>query len=58
MNPTQEEVKEMHRVKLYFPYRLVFGVRESDGFHVYATSTKHKMNKFLRDGFVVFSFGA
>lgn len=52
---TEGNKNDLIRLKQYFPYRIVFGVVMPDGkFDTYASTTKHKMNKFLRLGYPVF----
>ena len=50
---TDEQINQMHRVKSYYPYRIVFGCLEDGEFNVYATMTKAKMNNRLRKGIPV-----
>lgn len=58
MQLTQEEIKEMHRVKSYFPFRKIAGVKLPDGkFEVFACATMAKANNFARKmSGVVFTF--
>lgn len=58
MELSQAEINEMSRVKAYFPYRVVLGVKLPDGkFEVFANATKAKANNFARkNNGVVFEF--
>lgn len=54
MELTQEQLKELQRLKAYFPYRIVFGVlRKSGEFEAWAKPTKHAANKLAREGHTV-----
>lgn len=54
--PSEAQVAEMRRVKSYFPYRIVFGVfdKETGEFSVWAKTTKHSMNRLVREGHLVY----
>lgn len=46
---TESEKAEMARMKSYFPYRVVSGLKLQDGtFHVFANATTAKANNFAR----------
>ncbi len=51
------QIAEMRRTKQYFPYRIVFGVVDKDtgDFFVYAKTTKHQLNRLVREGHAVFT---
>ena len=57
MNLSEQQVAEMRRMKSYFPYRIVFGVfdKDSGDFFVYSKTTKHTMNRLVREGHAVFT---
>lgn len=44
---------DMKRVKAYYPYRIVFAAFEGETWNVYAKTTKHVMNRLLREGITV-----
>ena len=49
MELTQDEINEMRRVKAYFPFRKVSGVKDPDGtFSVYANATYAKANNHAK----------
>ena len=54
-NITESEIKELERLKMYFPYRHVFGVvdKNTNQFSAYACKTKHQANKKTREGHYV-----
>jgi len=46
---TEEEVNEIKRVKAYFPFRVVSGVKLPSGeFEVFANATAAKANNYAR----------
>lgn len=50
-----EQLKELQRLKAYFPFRIVFGVIDQDGkFEAYAKTTMHTANSLSRKGHSVF----
>lgn len=51
------QIAEIRRVKSYFPYRIVFGVINKDTgvFLTYAKTTRHTMNKLIREGHYVYT---
>lgn len=55
---TEKQVQEIQRTKRNFPYRIVFGVvdKNTNEFHVYAKTTKHIMNRLVREGHEVYTF--
>ncbi len=58
MEITKENEDQLRRLKMYFPYRVVFGVLYNDGnFETYAKNDKRLLNKFLKNPEVkVYSF--
>jgi len=55
MSTTQEH--EMMTMKSYFPFRIVWAKIDKDtgAFEVFANSTKHGMNKAVREGHKVWT---
>lgn len=52
----QKMIMELKKMKKYFPFRIVFAVMlEDNTFEVYAKTTKHLMNKFVKEGKQVFT---
>lgn len=52
---SEQEKAEMMRLKAYFPYRIVYGVRNEDGtFEASAVTTMRIPNKLTREGKQVF----
>lgn len=52
---TPEQVKELERLKSYFPYRIVFGAVSPEGvFEAYCKTTMHTANNLVRKGYQVF----
>lgn len=60
INITQEQKRELARLKAYFPYRIVFGVLDKDtgAFEAWAKPTMHAANRLARQGHQVFTYGA
>jgi len=50
------QIAEMRRMKMYFPYRIVFGVidKDTNEFFVYSKPTKHVANRLAREGHAVY----
>ena len=49
MQLTQDEIKEMTRIRSYFPYRKIAGIKLPDGkFEVFACATMAKANNYAR----------
>lgn len=54
MELTKENEQELIRLKQYFPFRVVFGVKYDDGkFESYAMNNRRKMNSFVKQGLLV-----
>lgn len=51
---TKEQDAQLVRLKQYYPWRIVWGAIVNGEFESYATTTKHRMNKYLREGHQVF----
>ena len=56
MTLNDKQIKEIERLKNYFPYRIVFGVidKETKLFEVRACKTKAPLNKAVKAGHSVF----
>lgn len=52
---SDEQRKEMMTMKSYFPFRIVWSKidKNTGAFEVFANSTKHGMNKAVREGHLV-----
>lgn len=55
LNMNQDQINELKRIKMYFPYRIVFGAISPDGkFDAYCKTTMHTANNLVRKGYQVF----
>jgi len=56
MELTQEQVKQVVSLKEHFPFRICYGALDpkTGEFEAYAAHDKRRMNKLLRDGWLVF----
>ena len=57
---TEEQMRQLQRLKAYFPYRVVFGVLDKDtgAFEARAGRTMAAANNAARKGHLVFVYGA
>ena len=55
MELTQQQIEEVKRVKMYFPYRIAFGALhpKTQEFRASAATTKRPINDLLRQGWLV-----
>ena len=55
---TKEQEDELRNLKAHFPYRIVWGAVDINGeFYRGADVTRHKLNRFLRRGYLVATIG-
>lgn len=55
--PNPLQVAELHRLKIYYPYRIMWGMFTKEGleWQAYADKDKRRLNKSLRAGHYCFS---
>lgn len=55
---TEAQALEIRRLKAYFPFRICYGVidRRTGEFHAFAKTTKHHMNREVREGNFIYTF--
>ena len=55
---TVEQEQQLFRMKQYFPYRIVWGAVDQNGnFEAHANATRHRLNSYLRKGWLVATVG-
>ena len=51
---TDSQIEQLESLKLYFPYRIVWGAIDQNGnFEAQATFDRRRLNKYLRSGWLV-----
>lgn len=56
---TVEQERGLRQLKAHFPYRIVWGAVDQNGnFEMHTSHTRHKLNKYLRDGWLVATCGS
>lgn len=50
---TAEQQNDLFQLKRHFPFRIVWGAVKGGEFEMHTSHTRHKLNRYVRDGWTV-----